>query len=231
MSTDGHHRVTHHHETSGVTAFTARAPNERPILFRGDMVRALLAGTKTQTRRIVKPQDAVDAADDGQVIHLHGKRCGGFCDFACSELPCPYGVPGDRLWVKESYWGCDLPDHGDTPCVVYDEEHFGKDYKPAAPRPWALKFGRIPSIHCSRAVSRITLEITEVRVQRLHGVNDEDARAEGVTTDGRHGESYFPGMEHVVAYGHLWDQINGAGSWDANPWVWALTFKRWENDR
>lgn len=126
---------------------------ERPILFSGPMVRALLDGSKTQTRRVMRmPHGLWETTPGGDLVPI--------------PVNGPYGVPGDRLWVKESFWGCDAPGYGDQPCVVYDDEWQGKEYRPAAIRPWARKFGRIPSIHMPRDCSRILLEITGVRVER-----------------------------------------------------------------
>jgi hypothetical protein len=131
---------------------------------------------------------------------------------------------------------------GDTPCVVYDDEWNGKEYRAAEIRPWAPKFGRIPSIHMPRNCSRITLEVTGVRVERLNDCSEEDALAEGVFKPGPSGrlpigqcvERVSDGIEVVYMqrgmavdeYRHLWDQINGAGAWEANPWVWVVEFRR-----
>lgn len=215
---------------------------ERPILFSGPMVRALLDGSKTQTRRIMKRQPPA-VIEGGYVPKVywpardkHMSNCGdrAYLQF---ELPgeydglhimkdgygfyCPHGQPGDRLWVRESFWGCDAPGYGDQPCVVYDDEWHGKEYRPAQVRPWARKFGRIPSIHMPRDCSRITLEITDVRVERLQDISRGDAMDEGCP---------FPNMatgdDPRQWFSGLWSQINGAASWDANPWVWVVEFKR-----
>lgn len=197
---------------------------ERPILFSGPMVRAILAGNKTQTRRVVKPWEPRpgSAAVPADVSYLP--------DFTCYRTACPYGQPGDRLWVKESFWGCDAPGWGDQPCVVYDDEWHGKEYRPAAVRPWARKFGRIPSIHMPRDCSRITLEITGVRVERLQAINHMDALAEGVglNPSAAHVPMTTPAGESLprAMFRALWEQINGPGAWDANPWVWVVEFRR-----
>jgi hypothetical protein len=192
---------------------------ERPILFSAAMVRALLDGCKTQTRRIVKKVGLAAPAPQSVV--------GGAATYAGGMVAhCPYGQPGDRLWVRESFWGCDLPGYGDQPCVVYDDEWSGKEYAPSQERPWARKFGRIPSIHMPRDCSRILLEIVSVRVERLNDCSDTDARAEGAP--GGHGviPSYHYNSTPSEHYAHLWESINGAGSWSANPWVWVIEFKR-----
>lgn len=204
---------------------------ERPILFNGPMVRAILAGTKTQTRRIAKPvkhPDLGNLYDPGALVLEHEPQ-------HVIDRACPYGQPGDRLWVRESFWGCDAPGWGDQPCVVYDDEWHGKEYRPAEVRPWARRFGRIPSIHMPRDCSRITLEITGVRIERLQDIREAECWAEGIdecdgeldevkichlaTTMGRSFEDAQP------TYAALWESINGAGSWAANPWVWVVEFQ------
>ncbi|AIY40147.1 Phage-related protein [Collimonas arenae] len=195
---------------------------ERPILFTGAMVRALLAGDKTQTRRIVKPQPAVSSAGNltGEWLRrpLDGLLLPKLQDIA---IHCPYGQPGDRLWVRESFWGCDLPGFGDQPCVVYDDEWRGKEYQPAEARPWARKFGRIPSIHMPRDCSRILLEITAVRVERLQSINTEDIIAEGLSTTLREHDAE---KDLQNQWCDLWESTGG--DWMANPWVWVVEFKR-----
>lgn len=207
---------------------------ERPILFSAPMVRAILAGNKTQTRRGVKEPISgwLNNANgsykvmDGQVFNYSFDQHLGNC---------PYGKPGDRLWVKESFWGCDAPGWGDQPCVVYDDEWHGKEYRPAAVRPWARKFGRIPSIHMPRDCSRITLEITGVRVERLNDISEDDVDAEcfGGDYPTRVLPDLFPGhpddwshLSMEQCFQRLWESINGPGSWDANPWVWVVEFEQ-----
>ncbi|UVS87020.1 hypothetical protein EFP18_23345 [Burkholderia glumae] len=162
---------------------------ERPIIFIAPMVRAILDGRKTQTRRVVKPAPIYGDVDGMFASWMFKKQRGSghwlypnARSLVLSE--CPHGQPGDRLWVRESFWGCEAPGFGDQPCVVYDDEWHGKEYRPAEIRPWARKFGRIPAIHMPRDCSRITLEITGVRVERLHDISEGDAIAEGaVFTD------------------------------------------------
>lgn len=184
-------------------------PKERPMLFSAPMVRALLDGSKTQTRRVVSQR------------HLPQIDLSRFPLIANWSKPKPYGHTGDRLWVRESFWGCDLPGYGDQPCVVYEDEWRGKEYRPAEPRPWARKFGHIPGIHMPRDSSRITLEITGVRVERLQDISDADSLAEGVDRT----NTSIPGYAKE-RYRQLWESINGPGSWDANPWVWVVEFRR-----
>lgn len=191
---------------------------DRPILFSAPMVRALLAGTKTQTRRIIKcpAYYQIEEKDDGKPWPwmYDGERDRDHF------LPCPYGTPGDRLWVREAWravWSSD-----DEPPRVFNA---GYRFWYEADSPHQDGFGKLrPSIHMPRCASRITLEITDVRVERLQDISEADAMAEGaepilVPPDGG-------SAPHVEGYRVLWESINGPGSWDANPWVWALSFKR-----
>ena len=198
---------------------------ERPILFSASMVRALVAGTKTQTRRVVKPQFAADAipvempATDpagGWVVPGHSGVWS--CDAAANPddvRRCPYGQPGDRLWVRETF--------GFSGSGYIPDIHF------RATNPEAPILGRWhPSIHMRRIDSRITLEITSVRVQRLQDISEADALAEGVTDDGSL-VTDLAGNDRggaFAAFATLWEVINGADSWDDNPWVWAIEFRR-----
>lgn len=182
---------------------------ERPILFSGPMVRALLDGTKTQTRRVWKMPLGCQwyaemggesegwVIDAGQPWWLH-----------VAEFRCPYGQPGDRLWVREAWAETRLFQSPGAAMVVYREGDNRTDYG----GPWK------PSIHMRRRDSRILLEITDVRVERLRDCSEADAAAEGMTTD--------PAFPAYDAYAALWDQIHGKGAWAANPWVWAVSFKR-----
>lgn len=223
---------------------------ERPILFSGPMVRALLDGSKTQTRRVGKIQSPAWTelgveyqrhATKGEVATATYRAFpdGGSARWGICE--CPYGVPGDRLWVKETFmprYGGTLPNGKSFTNVRYraDEEGrdcFGMDHKGQV----AINFGADkwrPSIFCTRWASRITLEITGIRVERLQEISEEDAAAEGVTlqrvptgvVDEAAGVAEMIPEEPSEAYRRLWESINGPGSWDANPWVWVIEFKR-----
>lgn len=202
---------------------------ERPILFSAPMVRALLAGEKTQTRRVVKPQPFVSLdAISGWAIPVP-KKCQGWArDFLDIKGPnidaaCPYGEVGDRLWVRETFM--DLQgtgvEHRPDPLGPLHRYAYQADTPPGsrgdeARKEYGLKWK--PSIHMPRAASRITLEVTGVRVERLQDISEADAAAEGVHTD--------PACPAYDAYQALWEQINGKGSWDANPWVWVIDFRR-----
>lgn len=179
---------------------------ERPILFSAPMVRALLAGTKRQTRRVVKTPERYEG---GLQNCLH-----------C----CPYGQPGDRLWVRENGWQrpADRAERGWS--YAYDADApFGIGAANEAYREEGWK--RRPSIHMPRWASRILLEVTDVRVERLQDISEADALAEGV----RHSYGEPFDAIHTISdrrrYEPLLEQINGPGSWAANPWVWAVSFR------
>lgn len=235
---------------------------ERPILFSGPMVRALLAGRKPQTRRLLSSrlQDTieffdVEASDFAEVHFEREGHSGPGWYVHCSEYPeegaeflgpCPHGVPGDRLWVKET-WYCDDHSAGDhrsacTGCVdckhtdadriaQWRQELFYRaDGEPYFGNTEGVGYWR-PSIHMWRWASRITLDLTSVRVERLQDISREDAIAEGLESHDDDGVTYWGplGQGHydpVAGYRILWESINGEGSWAANPWVWVLGFKR-----
>ncbi|MEC7798100.1 MAG: hypothetical protein VX755_12365 [Pseudomonadota bacterium] len=211
------------------------APKERPILFSGPMVRALLDGRKTQTRRIVKPQPHHGPV--GQMVNLGGPDWAIDDGDLSGQWRCPYGVPGDRLWVREA-WGLNdyqfergpipkarplqLDDNVLCYAATEDDAEIRNELR------WR------PSIHMPRWASRLTLEITDVRVQRLQDISDRgqpnDCIAEGVFADdfassaGDWLERGFSSIEKA-RFHDLWTSINGAASWAANPWVWAVSFR------
>lgn len=195
---------------------------ERPILFSGAMVRALLAGTKTQTRRVVKPQP--EAMHDGEPYWFIGGyrawtyrpappiplRAGG------APVLCPYGQPGDRLWVRETFARID----GQTRPWIETDYKATYTHGDRLGDSLGIRKKWSPSIHMPRDASRITLEITGLRMERLQDISEADAIAEGVYTD--------PACPAYDAYAQLWDEINGSGSWAKNPWVWVIDFRRIE---
>jgi len=216
---------------------------ERPILFSAPMVRALLAGTKTQTRRAVKYNEGIQRLATNFEFRrsspypLAEDISGAYhyvlnCEDRFVGLSCPYGQPGDLLWVRESGW--ERPER--TPKMMREGADtwapfiYDADYWPdAIPenerddlKAWGWK--RRPSIHLPRLGSRILLEIVAVRVERLQDISEADAKAEGVTLPERTCTMY----EGIWRDGYrdLWESINGPGSWDANPWVWVIEFRR-----
>lgn len=190
---------------------------ERGILFSGAMVRALLDGSKTQTRRPVKgidPDRLGETTSKAQWAKVNREAPESFG----ARYFCPYGQPGDRLWVRETW--APHPDFPETarravyradPECKYDVDR------------WR------PSIHMPRWASRILLEIVSVRVERLQDISDQDAIAEGIGLNPCAAGVYLTGTDETMphaAYRILWQQINGAGSWDANPFVWVIEFRR-----
>lgn len=212
---------------------------DRPIIFSAPMVRAILAGRKTQTRRVIKPQPyEVRPPDDG---------CGWRWEFCRRGLAyawnteaerlasgmvghCPYGHPGDRLWCRERwapFRGSGIPCEVDraTYACFPDGTQVMRDGRIY---PWTLtdqpnwpeSMRWRPSIHMPRWASRITLEITGVRVERLQAIGPIDAEAEGFPLGSDHADP-------VAAFRATWDQINGKTyPWLSNPWVWRIEFRR-----
>lgn len=201
---------------------------ERPILFSDPMIRALLAGTKTQTRRAIKTHRSddsfvcVDYGDGWWPYRSEDGESDVMSDGCEYPYNCPYGVPGDRLWVRERHA---LENRYRNVWCRYAAD----DAYVAVPAPMLVsvaKPGWRPSIHMPRWASRITLEITDVRVERLQDISEEDAKAEGTEPFRLPVHPARESLRHVDGYSQLWDSINGEGSWDLNPWVWALTFRR-----
>lgn len=202
---------------------------ERPILFSGAMVRALLDGSKTQTRRACKPmnswvdQDCREVRIVDSVPHHFLKGS----EQPIERLRSPYGQPGDRLWVRETFLGWwNTADQSLSHVAAFRAD--GYELDPG--ERWT------PSLHMPRKASRIDLEITGVRVERLQDISDRDAIAEGIRRVGPGWERWHPDpddTEHTgstqkprLSYMGLCESINGAGSWEANPWVWAIEFRR-----
>lgn len=219
----------------------------RPMLFSAPMIRALLDGSKAQTRRVVKPPrgfrcpgasnhwsdvDWKGDKESGQLAWLVRGDAGSF-----RWLPCPYGKPGDRLWCRETFFAYGRWETRFNAKKERDEWHFidmtlecGHQYLYEPPVGWKKPnragvlpaWHRRPAIHMPRIASRILLEITEVRVERLLDISEADALAEGcqpLAKNNPHRQTYRAGYEA------LWEDINGPGSWDANPWVWVISFK------
>lgn len=201
---------------------------DSPILFSAPMVRAILAGRKTQTRRIVKRSIINHHSlerDEGGIYWVEAEDG----DHHKVTDWCPYGQAGDRLWVRETWT---------EESVDAEEGHYRPDYRATANGQPLGKWK--PSIHMPRKVSRITLEITGVRVEPLRDISADDALAEGidlapnhpgmyeaVLADNGHGSRIVCAVDDPTeAYRALWNLINGSDSWDSNPFVWVVEFKR-----
>lgn len=196
------------------------------------MVRAILDGSKTQTRRVVKPQPARAMAGASPVpvgtedwVWPYPKAPHAACISNRPNGPdgwskhCPYGQPGDRLWVRETY----DPIYGHDGRLIEVDYHATYEHGHRMGDHLGFKKKWRPSIHMPRTASRITLEVTGVRVERLQAISEADARAEGVEGDSHPGA--FIGTCRGN-FARLWESLNGAGSWDANPWVWVIEFGR-----
>jgi hypothetical protein len=244
---------------------------ERPILFTPQMVRAILDGTKTKTRQIMKPQPSSFTEAHDCFEHVNGggftvgpdscppgmrpfrwwtfdRKTNGILEYtrlgekstpaqrrraekwhANKSEPsmwshdevrtlCPHGQPGDRMWVRETF----------MPMPHLNAKAFYRASDPLVGGKWK------PSIFMPRHLSRITLEIVSVRVERLHDISEEDAKAEGVppalkppqiSQMEKEGWEWLP---YTTEFRGVWEDINGPGSWEANPWVWVIEFKRVE---
>lgn len=210
---------------------------ERPILFSGDMVRAILAGRKTQTRRVVKAPFVIDEhPETGALWPL----CPSYCNDGDNEgqpISCPFGSPGDRLWVRETWasgyskgcWGTVFK--ADVAFVQGSRQHEkGPHFNANDLPPWT-KWR--PSIHMPRWASRLSLRVTSVRAQQLQDITEEDIIAEGVNIDwervARMEAAPTPATRRSVVradFAVLWDSIYAdRAPWESNPWVWAIGFE------
>ncbi|HDE2636023.1 hypothetical protein WDU25_25080 [Klebsiella pneumoniae] len=213
--------------------------SERGMIFNAEMVRALLDGRKTQTRRPIKWKQTrfteIGEREDGSKWPW-SEDAEHACDF---WHPCPFGAVGDRIWVREAFRVHSRAT--DVATLVYkaSERNSWTEQtrrvpvavcnKPATPEKWT------PSLHMPRWASRILLEITDVRVERLNAISEEDARAEGIIDGGclNCGEPEpcgcaNPEPDATDAFAYLWQSIYGQENWNANPWVWVIEFKRVE---
>jgi len=237
---------------------------ERPILFNGDMVNAILDGRKTQTRRVLKSQPDVHVDHFRHVTtcaktgRMEWQACNKANQpvYAFQKKPCfvteiaqfPYGQPGDRLWVRETFQGplVDQEEMEKDPTWIKDMSRYENpehcayrasgdscEFFDAAIEETVQRWK--PSIHMPRWASRIMLEIVSVRVERLQDISEADAMAEGCqAVEGcrwrtfAEAEAGIPMHQHTAkdAFSALWERINGPDSWDANPWVWVIEFKR-----
>ncbi|HCI5578345.1 TPA: morphogenetic protein [Klebsiella pneumoniae] len=191
---------------------------ERGMIFNGEMVRALLSGRKTQTRRIVKGTDgAVKFCKEWdingkEVFVVLGEKDHTGMNPVLGAISCPFGGVGDRIWVRETWARYNI-----------DQNSHDIAYRATTPADWPEEGRWRPSIHMPRWASRILLEITDVRVERLKSISDGDAIREGCSTaDMKSGDCV------ADVFARLWASIYGSDSWNANPWVWVIEFKRVE---
>lgn len=193
---------------------------ERPILMTPENAQKCFDGVKMQTRRIIKPQPKPDP--DGTKYSKTGfywacSKVESMVNLETAKHLCPYGVVGDRLWIREAVKMCSLS-HNSWISLHYKGSG---DQGEAIEIPWRDDHAPLsltkftPSLHMPRWACRTVVEITEIRVQRIQDVTQLDALHEGCE-----------GPDHKANFFHLWNSINGADSWDANPWVWALTFRK-----
>ena len=232
---------------------------ERPILMSAPMVRAILDGRKTVTRRIVKPQpelnpdykpSRLDRYTHHPEYHWPSRQARSMVSLSEMTACCPYCSPGDRLWVREAFnlfdpdrdpiapsrFGKRAPYDG---CINDEPIRWTACYRADGelehPTDGAARWK--PGIHMPRWASRLTLEVTGIRVERLHDITEEDAKAEGVTpyvpghgaaTDDELNAE--PGLRsprmYRFGFEQVWCDINGADSWQANPWIWVVSFRR-----
>jgi hypothetical protein len=184
---------------------------EKPILFSGPMVKAILDGHKTMTRRVIKPQPEI----------FDGMAGGDWCWWPLSTdgslRKCPYGAAGDHLWVRETVW-------------MYSNRHEVAGYVADCGNHFEHYVHKTPSIHMPRWASRINLKITGIRVERLQDISAADAQAEGLSCDACGwfvpGNTKTGAPTAVECFSQLWDSINGEKCpWQSNPLVWVVEFK------
>lgn len=212
---------------------------ERPILFSAPMVNAILAGRKTQTRRIIKPQPEPKGEMHGeQMWHWPNPKLeAGYCHTSREAMArlmlsvCPHGVPGDHLWVRETWTGTWLGVSPYTAVHLHYAADGSERMAGEAPTEYVLpkaaaKAGRwVTPLFMPRFASRITLGIINVRVERLQDISAEDAWEEGCWPPGKPHRCGDP-QQTIDAFHELWESINGDGAWAKNPWVWAISFIR-----
>ena len=203
---------------------------ERPILFSGAMVRAILEGRKSQTRRLLRVpnhpavKDWVLDSEFRAAARAHSEKVADqyVTTFPFGRVRCPYGQPGDRLWVRETF--------GRTEGAPRRAGEAPVEYTYKADQIYALDgYQWKRSIFMPRAACRLVLEVTDVRVERLREISEEDAEAEGVELEG--GAALWPhinrGDKMKSAYRYLWDSLNAKRApWLSNPWVWVIEFKK-----
>jgi hypothetical protein len=196
---------------------------ERSILFSGEMVRATMDDRKTKTRRVIKPQPEHVWGfgvrhGDPEYFSAHVRYSGGHQPDPW--IHCPYGKPGDKLWVRETWglWDTDPEDGPENATIFWKATDLDIDHLKHQLRYQLWR----PSIFMPRWASRITLEVTGVRVERLHEITPDEAYQEGV------GNNWQPESNQIATFSRLWDSLNAKRgySWESNPWVWVIEFKR-----
>ena len=209
---------------------------ERPIIFNGEEVRAILRGEKTQTRQPVKPQP-IFLHEANPPRWLWAVKKWHQVEWVDKIQPlsivdyCPFGQPGDRLWIRETF-----VEHPQFSELAYRAE--GEEFEGGGGFTWKPKWS--PPVYMPRKFSRITLEITDVRAEQVQDITEDDARAEGVDTEFRIAVARIDGgpyrhiqyhCSHRGGFANTWRKLYAKRpgfSWDANPWVWVITFKRVE---
>ena len=215
---------------------------ERPILFSNQRVRALLSGQQKQTRRIMKSQLFGPGQDNHEGCYgidvlsnnLQGNRVLGMENLS---YHCPYGQPGDRLWVRETWRGPVVPadqmsqyQHSPAQFKNIDYCQYRADSSVYSPDEVDENFGWQAGIHMPRWASRIDLVITAIRAERIQDISDDDVIAEGVQVDSHFLNNFFTMHSEAVsakdAYRKQWALQYGGTSWEVNPWVWVIEFSR-----
>lgn len=224
---------------------------ERPVLFSGSMVAAILAGRKSMTRRVMHPQPALpvvprESVLSGEILWCHPAP-GDHTGILVKSYRCPYGKPGDTLWCRETWAQVPRTAYHHDPSIphrVSPDGHSWAVYREGWERCQPCQWK--PSIHMFRWASRLTLELVSVRVERLRDISEEDVAAEGIQAFTKDGKvfKYWPCDPHDgplkcawadlprdprEAFRHLWDRINGkkpGRSWADNPWVWTVSFRK-----
>jgi len=208
---------------------------EHPILFSGEMIQAILEGRKTQTRRVVKGKslDAIEFlsgrcdGEPGETEDLYQMSGDDGIKIACAEyldegflvIQCPFGKPGDRLWVKETWWCDNIPGAFDTiGCNETPIYYRATEEDPSIFPKWK------PSIFMYREFSRILLEVINIRVERLNDITEDDACHDGGFI---YSTQFVEKNYGINRFKNLWNSINGKRGygWDVNPWVWVIGFK------
>lgn len=196
---------------------------EHPIIFSTDMVKALLEGRKTQTRRILNPQPYSKVSGikltDYEISHFTLENHPGWVKYGLNKnLKCRFGKPGDLLWVRET-WKKNVIPMG-WPYHYYEDDSVftNKDNEK-----WK------PSIHMPKEAARIWLEVKDIRIERLNEISEADAFAEGIEVTSHYKNAVACNPKRpfnaITGYMYLWEAINGFDSWNSNPWIWAITFK------